>query len=323
MAVARLYLTGDNAHMLPNWALSGGTLIFEQLVGTSSSALGAGIIAALEAAGWIETATLTNGATLQATSPQGNGLTVFIDLVWTNASQLTLQLHNTATGYLNILACGAGLAYQIVCGPCQFFISQPTVTGPSGNGSNVAGGIPYIAPVDPVYGDGALPDECWWSVGDGVVYGSYSFRNALGYMDQGAGQNTWCGYFHRPGEPTTHALVTAGQGVALMCLELGIGSTLVTGMRYGNFEPILYEPLLAWGDYCAAGTPYTGYPPKVRGQIWDSCIISGAQISTGEQAILLLNNGTTWLSYTLGAALGNLCLLLPGAGGPQFGNVAY
>ena len=125
MAVARLYLTGDNAHMLPNWALSGGTLIFEQLVGTSSSALGVGIISALEAAGWIQTATLTNGATLQATSPQGNGLTVFLDLVWTNASQLTLQLHHTATGYLNILACGTGITYQIVCGPCQFFISQP------------------------------------------------------------------------------------------------------------------------------------------------------------------------------------------------------
>jgi len=158
-----------------------------------------------------------------------------------------------------------------------------------------------------------------------VVYGSYSFRNALGYMDQGSGQNIWCGYFHRPGESTAHSLVTEGQGVALMCLAMGIGSTLVTGMRYGNFEPILYEPLLAWGDYCAAGTPYTGYYPKIRGQIWDACIVSGnwPALSAPEQPILLLNDGTTWIAYTLGAALGSLCLLLPGGGGPQFGNLAY
>ena len=329
--VTVLALSGENQAAMPAWALSGAPIVYRQLDGSSGAVLGAALVAALDAAGWAQTATLASGVTLEATSPQSAlGLTVSLDVVWASAS-VSLQLHSTATGCLHGLGCAAGRTFQIVAGPCQFFVSQPATAGPTSYGSNVCGGIPYIAPTDPLYPDGPLPDECWWSVGDSgnYPYGSNTPRNVLGYADAySAMTGGWCGYFHRPGEPTTHALVTEGQGVAWMCIELAFQAAgLVTQMLYPNMEPFLYEPLLAWGDYCSAGAPYTNYPPKVRGELWDAFIASGPQIGDAgagagkDDLVRMAYDGSLWINYSMGLPLANLYLLLT-AGAP-FGNVAY
>ena len=331
--VINLGVSPDNT--LPNWALSGGTLVYRQLDGSSGPVLGAAIVSALIAAGWVQTATPTSGVTLKATSPQtALALTVSLDIVWAS-TYVTLQFHNAVpvAGFDHILTCAAARTFQIVAGPCQFFISQPGVKGPEAYGSNVAGGIPYIAPTDPSYPDGAIPDEVWWSLGDGVEYGSATFRNALGLPN--SWPTAWCGYFHRPGESTAHSLVENNGGVPIECIEMSFGA-VPSGMTFGNWEPLYYEPLIAWGDYCAGGYPYTGYPPKVRGQIWDAFIASGQQLgspsSAGIETIVALASAATgaplfgaavWCNFSMGLPIGNLYLLLPSQPPWPFGNVAY
>ena len=320
--IPKFVLTGDNT--IPgDLAFSNAVPVWYSLDGSSGAVLGAAIVGALESVGWVETATLTSGVTLKATSPQtALDLTVSLDIVWAS-TYVTLQLHGTATGYLHTLTCAAARMFQIVCGACQFFISQPDVAGLEGYGSTVAGGIPYIAPMDPSYSDGALPDEVWWSMGDAVEYGSATWRNVLGLPSW---PTAWSAYFHRPGEPTTHALVQNNSGVPLHCVDLWL-SDADTIMAYGNTEPFLYEPLIAWGDYCAAGYPFTGYPPKVRGQLWDAFLMSGPPNSAREgpvgtdQEILLMGQGTYWVNFTLEAGLAALYLLVASQSLP--GNLAY
>ncbi len=326
LAPTKFLLSGDNtipsdlaySNAVPVW--------YQALDGSSGAALGAAIVAALESVGWVKTATLTPGATLKATSPQtALSLTVSLDIVWAS-TYVTLQFHSTATGYLHTLTCAAGRVFQIVCGACQFFISQPDVAGLEGYGSTVAGGIPYIAPVDPSYSDGALPDEVWWSMGDAVEYGSATFRNVLGLPSW---PTAWSAYFHRPGEPTTHALVQNNSGVPLHCMDFWL-SGASTVMWYPNTEPFLFEPLIAWGDYCAAGYPFSGYPPKVRGQLWDAFAMSGPPVGLTEAPLgtagtdvemLLYGQGTYWVNFTLVSGLGALYLLVASQSLP--GNLAY
>jgi hypothetical protein len=205
------------------------------------------------------------------------------------------------------------------------------VAGPASYGSNIAFGIPYLAPTDPVYPDGALPDECWWSNGDKWPSGtSNSFRNNLGYVDDN--QPAWCAYFHRPGESTTHSLALQHGAVALMCVEMSFGAGVPTQMIYPQLEPFALEPLLAWGDWCAAGYVYpagfVGFPPKVRGQLYDAMILSGPQIGNAtpggsEQLVQLYGDKSMWLNFSFGLPLANLMLLLPGGESSAVGNVAY
>lgn len=314
-----LALSGDNS--LPNWALSGGTLVYRTaLSGATGTALGPALVAALISAGWVQTATLSNGVTLKATSPQGNGLIVYLDVLH-YSSYVSMQFHNTATGYLHYLGAGAGYVFQIVAGPCQVFISQPNIVGPQSYGSQVCGGIPYIAPTDPAYPDGAQPDECWWSVGD---HNGVTPRSALGAVDNGS-ETSWCGYFHRPGESTAHALVEQGQGMNFAIPIFGFGGEPTTFI-YPNLEPVTYEPLVSWGDYCPGGFPYSEYNPKIRGQLWDAFIVSGQQygapIAGAEQLIQVYGNGATWINYSYGLPTANLFLLVPSSGG-AVGNVAF
>jgi hypothetical protein len=160
-------------------------------------------------------------------------------------------------------------------------------------------------------------------MGDAVEYGSATWRNVLGLPSW---PTAWSAYFHRPGEPTTHALVQNNSGVPLHCVDLWL-SGADTIMAYGNTEPFLYEPLIAWGDYCAAGYPFTGYPPKVRGQLWDAFLMSGPPNSAREgpvgtdQEILLMGQGTYWVNFTLEAGLAALYLLVASQSLP--GNLAY
>jgi hypothetical protein len=92
-------------------------------------------------------------------------------------------------------------------------------------------------------------------------------------------------------------------------------------------EPFTYEPLLAWGDYCPGGSPYTGYAPKVRGQIFDAFIASGPQVGNAtvggsEQIVQMYGNGMEFLNFSMGLAIANLYLLLE-APSAAFGNVAF
>lgn len=326
------------ANPMPQWALSGGPLIWRRLQGDTGARLGGQIAGALMSAGWVQTVTLGSGVTLQATSPQSAlALTVLLDVTW-GSDYCDLQFHGTATGYLHQLGCASGRQFQIVAGPCQFFISIPTDPGES-FGSAVAGGIPYISPGCSLYPDGAAPDEVWWSIGD--CYGSPFFatatpRTGLGYQDAFSGEQAWCGYFHRPGDNPAYALVMEGQAAALMLVELLLAGTFSVGdplltMRYPNLEPLAYEPLLVWGDYIVSPYPASDYPPKVRGQLWDAVIESGGQdyqatlegTAPDVEGLMYFDaipHQMRWLNYSLGLNNGNLYLLLPGLG---LGNIAY
>jgi hypothetical protein len=323
VAPTKFLLSGDNT-IPSDLAYSASVPVWYQaLDGSSGAVLGAALIADLESVGWVHTATLSPGATLQATSPQtALALTVLLDITWT-AGQVTMQFHGTATGVLLGLKCAAGRVYQIVCGACQFFISQVNTPGPDANGSNIAGGIPYIAPNDPAYSDGAMPDEIWWMIGDGAPYGSETWRNNLGLTSWSTG---WSAYFHRPTESTAHSLVQGTQSVPLHCVDFWASGATAT-MQYANTEPFLFEPLVAWGDYCAAGYPFTGYPPKVRGQLWDAFCMSGPPVGASEGPvgtdleIELFGQGTYWVNFTLDAGLAALYLLVASQSMP--GNLAY
>lgn len=256
-----------------------------------------------------------------------------------------MQLHGTATGWGHYVTTGAGYQFQMVAGPCQYFLSRPGVRWASA-GSTIAGGIPYIPDGCTAYPDGPAPDECWWSTGDALwPPGSNTLRTAIGYQ---GGMRAWSGYFHRPDEDPAGALITPGVAYDLICVEQvfalnpGDYGALNTRMEFPQDEPYLYEPLLAWGDKIPEGEPAANYPPKVRGQIWDALVLSGPGLwdeklygSTPPIEGLLHLEGdhptSTWLNYTMNpnpfwtpGFLGNLYLLLPGSGGGGgIANVAY
>jgi hypothetical protein len=183
------------------FAASNTTIVFQQFVASSPSAILTNLVSIFEAAQWTLAGAISGGFQFIIQSPPAqNGLpsqnlgarvNVFIDpnfsisgVPQVGIQLLSLDLTTHNLGFIHHLQAVPGRILQVWANICQFFISQPGVAIPTtGNAySTCAGGIPYIPfnllgvcgrDVGPV-----LATEAWWSGGDEDSQNGTNFRFA-------------------------------------------------------------------------------------------------------------------------------------------------
>lgn len=293
----------------------------------------AGIAAALASAGWTSAA-ISGGYTFTGSSPQGLSVGVSI---WDPGTGSQVRVKFGAAGVERRLKVATGYTYQIVCNPCQLFVSRPGVASDV-NGSVVCGGVPRVAST--MCSGSSVAEsatETWWASGD--YYGSPFFFAAnprlqlLQYNDEGnhtsapggprMGEAMWNGNYCAPwsggssdGTPEI-VTITATEQIDLGGAPGGVNSP---ALWYGD-DPLVYDPLICWGTSLTDA-------PMIRGQIWDAVIVSKSHAmdadQTAEDALTVSPyDGRTWINFTDQYLWGSLWLMLPGTTGSGGGNYIY
>lgn len=293
-------------------ALSGGPNIYSTFSGGSRASIYNGIKNALLAAGWLDvgaSATAT-GRRLRGTSLQG--LTVDVD-VWDDGStdifsrtSAKVQF-NYPNGFVHPLNVTGG-TYQIVAGPCQFFVSVIGVASTPA-GSNVCGGIPFLPTVsggrDPDCGDdgvnGDATTEAWWSTGDSTLAlfsSPDTMRSSLEGRFAPGGVSASDGKFN--GSYCAGGGVGASRLVALTFSEGPSGPA-----RFPDGSPFIVEPLIAWANTQSG-------PLLIRGQLWDAMLVCEAHPMDDTTSIFgsqQLDQNFQWINYTNNITEGSLYLI--------------
>lgn len=218
-------------------------------------------------------------------------------------------------GYRHPLRCAAGLAYQVIANPCQFFLSRPGVRADV-DGSAVCGGVPFVT-TDPCpeMNDGSVVDEIWWSMGDGRY-------NPFFWSSNPRGNLLTTEYNPAPPSLGTRACegclngnyVTTPSGIGaprILCLtgpsdidQLEFLGQTFSSVRYWDDSSVDQEPLLAWGEGADSA-------PRIRGQAWDAVIRS----TPADMDTLATFDEHEWINYTDNFFYGALYLIT--GGGPD------
>src|SRR6266508_2955305 len=106
-------------------AESGGPILRFVFTPRSRTELITKLVYALSFCNWSIT-TIAGGYQCLGISPQTLG--VYVDIVNdTDATKVKVQFHGSSTGYAHLLKYNSAYQYQIICGPCQLFISRVVV----------------------------------------------------------------------------------------------------------------------------------------------------------------------------------------------------
>ena len=292
------------------FAASNTTIIFTQFVASSPSAILSNLVSIFEAAQWTLAGAISGGYQFIIQSPPGQSglpfqnlgarVNVFIDpnfsisgIPQVGIQILSLDLSTHKLGFIHHLRAVAGRVLQVWANICQFFISQPGV-GIDVSGDNLnacAGGIPYIPAnllgicgkdIGPV-----LATEAWWSGGDEDINNGTNFRFTYLCNPFSACYN---GDLMVSIDVTTY---TNRSRVRLLpeALAVPVGNAFQTTPRCRFFGggSLFFDPLIMWGSGASHDTS-----GLIRGQLWDSFIVSTQQALDLQTTI----EGLSYINYT-------------------------
>lgn len=315
--------------------------------GSTTANLIAGITAALQATGW--------DASLNATSPQG--LTIQALLTTVDSTHVGIQI-KSASGTSIVHQLHTATVYECWSNCCSFFIAQPGVAvGTFPTGITVSAGIPWTPPVScSGQAVAVAATEAWYAFGDyDATFASWSGNPRSQFLEHSIVGNDVGGYPGnglKPGRLNDAmwngvycqtAVAYAGGGTLVydgtpMILTMRSQSDIVTAYlnsieaytyRYKGYDslmrvispcPIIYDPLIMWGDN-------PGATARIRGQIYDAMIVSrghpGDMNDPGEPVITTDVSSTFhWRNFTDNYTWGSLWFVIPGTASGA-GNVAY
>ena len=288
-----------------SFAASNTKIVFTQFPGGSVGAILSALIPAFESAGWTSPTPYLGGQSFTIQSPPGQyylpsqnlgaKVRIFPDTSLGSiyvGIQMT-SLDGTRLGFVHHLQAGAGRVFQVWANCCQFFISRPGIAEPtSGNAlSSCAGGIPFIPAnllgtcgkdVGPI-----LATEAWWSSGDEDSQNGTCWRFTYFCSPYSACYN---------GDlqlSSTYNTFTERSRLHLlpMAIAYPVGHTFgsLPRQRWFGGGSMFFDPLVSWGS----GANYDNLA-LVRGQLWDSFIVSTEQELDLQTKISDLN----YINYT-------------------------
>jgi len=290
------------------FAASNSTIVYQQFPGDSPAAILTALISNFESAQWTPAGPYLGGLAFIIQSPPsqpglpsqnlGAIVRVFIDPTFSISGipqvgvQLT-SLDGTRLGFVHHLQGSPGRVFQVWANICQFFISQPGIAvDVSGQGfSACAGGIPCIPAnllgtcgkdIGPV-----LATEAWWSGGDEDTSNGTNWRFTYICNPFSACYNgdlmcsvNFTTYTERS---RLHILPMA------LCVPVGHTFGAPPRMRWFGGGSLFFDPIISWGSGASSDTL-----ALVRGQLWDSFVVSTEQVLDLRATIADLN----YINYT-------------------------
>ena len=282
------------------FAASNSTIVYQQFPGDSPAAILTALISNFESAQWTPAGPYLGGLAFIIQSSQNLGaiVRVFIDPTFniSGEPQVGIQLTSldgSRLGFVHHLQGAPGRLFQIWVNVCQFFISQPGIAidqfGQSY--SACAGGIPYIPAnllgvcgkdIGPV-----LATEAWWSGGD---------------EDTSNGTNWRFTYICNPFSACYNADLMCSTSVTTytersclhilpmaLCVPIGHVFQPPPRMRWFGGGSLFFDPIISWGSGASSDSL-----ALVRGQLWDSFVVSTEQALDLRATIADLN----YINYT-------------------------
>lgn len=259
---------------------SGGPYVKDTFTGSSGTAIRDGIDTALQAAGW--SFVDVGGGVFDLTCPTTpQGLEVVARLNTLGQVQFRNSA-GTSLGTIYSLTTSGTPTYTIIAHPYQFFVF---VDGAASTGSNfeVAGGVPFI----PAFLTG-ITSECWWSMSvpsyriNGLIAPGYDFGSSCFNGSVAAGVSTSTGGIR------WFPFISGGDGAV----------SVVTSW-YDNSN-IVCDPLIGFGDTALS-------VKRVRGSLWDSCVIIGGYALDITDTF----EGRNWQQVVSNVTSGSLWLVIP------------
>lgn len=289
--------------------------------GSTSALLRSGLHTAVTAAGWVETAAVTNGKRYRLTSSQGLQCKCLI--------QDQGVIHGSGFGFINVqfmsedeTRLGVGMAlfiaprsYRVVAGHCQLFVSLPGYSDDTDNGGatpyygqSLAGGIPYIAKDQlgiAMTGecgrlvDAELTTESWWSASATLADASTIGLGNLGFGNypcfRWGFQTSVAWSACHNADVVNWAKVQPPSYVRLLPLaHVDFDRTLEVSLKpsiWRNGDPLYIDPFVAWGTSTRA-------PARLRGQLWDAMICTTDQPLDAALATVEDGQAASWRNYT-------------------------
>lgn len=276
-----------------------------------------GLQDALIAAGWTVISGLNTATVLleSATTPSPQNLLCRVQLLDPgsgNCAQVKFRnAGNTKSqaGQLYLIP-QAGKVFRVIACRYQFFIfSADSITT---SRSYVGGGVPYL----PSFLQGVIT-ECIWAQGncnnsDSSTQNNISFRisTATGFSNLQANQwNCVNGNILEINGPPFGAEYRPGCQ-SLMAQRGSINNASFSqqpAYRWHDGSVLTYEPLITWG------LTSINDEPLIRGQLWDSAIISGQYVADQTTTFdsrnwWVFTNNTQWDTVVFG---GTLVIVIP------------
>jgi hypothetical protein len=275
-----------------SFAASNTTIVFQQFGAFSPTAILSNLIAIFEAAGWTLAGPISGGVQFIIQSPPsqsglpsqnlGARVNVFIDpnfsisgIPQVGIQLLSLDLTTHNLGFIHHLQAVPGRTLQVWANVCQFFISQPGIAiNTSGNAlCNCAGGIPYVPSSAGSCGVSNGPQyakEAWWSGGDEDQSNGTNFR--FTYVC-----NMFSACYNGDLMVSANFLTYTDRAKLRLLPEalcVPIGHTFQSNPRTRWFGggSMFFDPLIMWGSGSSSNSL-----GLVRGQLWDSFIVSTQQ----------------------------------------------
>lgn len=251
---------------------AGGTLINTTTVVTSMATLHAAIDSALTGAGWTITTTTSSTDKIyrSVATAAGNQIKV---RVWTGTNCVRIRMMNTAETIAQTDSCylypSTSTSYQIIANRYQFVIFVP---GSVSSRNFVIASSIYIPPhlvsfglttAAIILGDGQTDTDTSNSVG--------SFRTTLNARgDTGFAPSQGWSILNSTAVDYNAIAADSNSHPGLPALVSFQSSAIheVSGYRWHDNSALIVEPLIAWG------APDIDEEAKIRGQLWDSVIVT-------------------------------------------------
>lgn len=245
---------------------NGSFTTFTQSAGTRREIVD-NLVSILSATGWTVVSGGGTGDVLlqSATTPQSLSIRCRIyDPGSGNCARL--QMRNTTGSKVSsgcVLLPAVSKVWRVHACKYQFFIFTP---GDSAAREFFAMGVPWI----PSFLVGIITGDCGWANGNAIsdtdTTARACWRNSLASNTNAC----WSGLVN---DNLIDRFFSGGSGASCdlrLCIQLGSWTTIYDHYQWHDASEFLSDPLVAWG------CPNTSDVAKIRGQMWDAVVVSGA-----------------------------------------------